>query len=84
MPFKSFIDIAPESHFSLENLPFGVFKPRDGKMRIGVALGDYVVDLAVLQEAGHFSDLQDRQLFARVVANHANFSANDRARRIEG
>jgi fumarylacetoacetase len=69
MPLKSFIDIAPESHFSLENLPFGVFKPRDGKMRIGVALGDYVVDLAVLQEAGHFSDLQDRQLFARDSLN---------------
>lgn len=69
MPFKSFIDIAPESHFSLENLPFGVFKPRDGKVRIGVALGDYVVDLAVLQEAGHFSDLQDRQLFARDSLN---------------
>jgi fumarylacetoacetase len=69
MPLKSFIDIAPESHFSLENLPFGVFKPRDAKMRIGVALGDYVVDLAVLQEAGHFSDLQDRQLFARDSLN---------------
>jgi fumarylacetoacetase len=70
MPLKSFIDIAPESHFSLENLPFGVFKSRDGKTRIGVALGDYVVDLAVLQEAGHFSDLQDRQLFARDSLNN--------------
>ncbi|MBV9618463.1 MAG: fumarylacetoacetase, partial [Verrucomicrobia bacterium] len=59
MSLKSFIDIAPESHFPLENLPFGVFKRRDGKTRIGVALGDYIVDLAVLQEAGHFSDLQD-------------------------
>ena len=69
MALKSFIDIAPDSHFSLENLPFGVFKPRDGDARIGVALGDYVVDLAALQEAGHFPDLKDRQVFARDSLN---------------
>src|ERR1700722_17620185 len=57
MALKSFIDVAPESHFSLENLPFGVFKPRDGTPRIGIAIGDYVVDLAALGAAGHFKDL---------------------------
>jgi len=57
MALKSFIDVAPESHFSLENLPFGVFKPRDGTARVGVAIGDYVVDLAALGAAGHFKDL---------------------------
>ena len=69
MALKSFIDIEPDLHFSLENLPFGVFKPRDGDARIGVALGDYVVDLAALQEAGHFPDLKDRQVFARDSLN---------------
>ena len=69
MALKSFIDMAPDSHFPLENLPFGVFKPRDGDARIGVALGDYVVDLAALQEAGHFPDLKDRQVFARDSLN---------------
>jgi fumarylacetoacetase len=69
MALKSFIDIAPDSHFPLENLPFGVFKPRDGAARIGVALGEYVVDLAALQGAGHFPDLEDRQLFARDSLN---------------
>ena len=57
MALKSFIDVAPDSHFSLENLPFGVFRPNDGKARVGVALGDYVVDLAALTEAGLFKDL---------------------------
>ncbi len=69
MPLKSFIDVAPDSHFPLENLPFGVFKPRNGSGRIGVALGEYVVDLAALEAAGHFKDLQDRQLFARDSLN---------------
>ncbi|MEP7014998.1 MAG: fumarylacetoacetase [Verrucomicrobiota bacterium] len=50
MPLQSFIDVPRDSHFPLENLPLGVFKPRDGKARVGVALGEYVVDLSVLEE----------------------------------
>ena len=69
MALRSFIEIGQDSHFPLENLPFGIFKPRDGKTRAGVALGDYVVDLSELQAAGHFPDLQDRQLFARDSLN---------------
>ncbi len=69
MSLKSFIDVSADSHFPLENLPFGVFKPRDGVARVGVALGDQVVDLAALEAAGHFKDLQDRQLFARDSLN---------------
>src|SRR4029077_15106019 len=58
MALRSFIEIAPDSHFPLENLPFGVFKPREGPARIGVALGEDVVDLSVLEEAGHFRPVE--------------------------
>src|SRR5436853_1966135 len=57
MALKSFIDLPRDSHFPLENLPFGVFKPREGLARIGVALGEDVVDLAALEEAGLLKDL---------------------------
>jgi fumarylacetoacetase len=57
MPLKSFIETPSDSHFPLENLPFGVFKPRDGAARVGVALGEYVVDLTELEQAGFFKDL---------------------------
>jgi fumarylacetoacetase len=57
MALKSFIEIAADSHFPLENLPLGVFKPRHGKARIGVALGEYVVDFSALESAGLFKDL---------------------------
>src|SRR5881396_3349264 len=57
MALRSFIEVEKESHFPLENLPFGVFKPRGGPARIGVALGEYVVDLATLERAGLFKDL---------------------------
>ena len=69
MTLRSFIEIEEGSHFPLENLPFGVFKPRGGAVRIGVALGKYVVDLSVLEAAGHFKALQDRELFTRDSLN---------------
>ena len=64
MALRSFIEVTPDSHFPLENLPFGVFKPRDGVARVGVALGEYVVDLSVLEAAGHLKDFHGQQLFS--------------------
>ncbi len=47
---RSFIDVAPESDFPIQNLPFGVFSPRvGGPPRVGVAIGEFVLDLAVLE-----------------------------------
>ncbi|KAK5194672.1 hypothetical protein LTR92_005916 [Exophiala xenobiotica] len=45
------------SNFSLQNLPYGVFSIKGSKPRIGVAIGDYVLDLTVLAEEGVFDDL---------------------------
>ena len=52
---QSFIKISPESHFSIHNLPYGIFLPKDGgEPRVGVAIGDNVIDLSVLEEEGIF------------------------------
>lgn len=54
---RSFLEIAPDSDFSIYNLPYGVFKPGGaGAARVGVAVGDYVLDLSVLHEAGVFAE----------------------------
>ena len=68
MALKSFIDLPRDSHFPLENLPFGVFKPREGPARIGVALGEDLVDLSVLQHAGLFNDLPPETAAATTPA----------------
>jgi len=48
---RSFIDVAPDSHFPIHNLPYGVFKTSaSSSARIGVAIGDQVLDLSVLAE----------------------------------
>ncbi|TMW87915.1 hypothetical protein EJD97_019285 [Solanum chilense] len=55
MVLKSFVEVEPESHFPLENLPYGVFKPEpDSLPRPGVAIGEYVLDLSVIACAGLF------------------------------
>src|SRR5947209_5588442 len=53
---RSFIPVAPESHFPIQNLPFGVFRTRGSAPRVGVALGDMVIDLAVLERRGLLRD----------------------------
>ena len=65
-PLLSFIEVAPESHFSLQNLPYGIFRPHNGSARAGVAIGELVLDLAVLEEGGYFRALEcgERQIFA--------------------
>jgi fumarylacetoacetase len=43
---RSFIPIEPTSDFPIQNLPYGVFSAKDGLApRVGVAIGDYVLDL---------------------------------------
>lgn len=49
---SSFVDVAPDSDFSIYNLPYGVFSVDGNKPRVGVAIGDYVLDLSVLEEQG--------------------------------
>lgn len=47
----SFIEISPESDFPIQNLPYGVFSTKENLTpRIGTRLGDFVVDLAFLDE----------------------------------
>ncbi len=72
MPLVSFLPIASDSDFPLENLPYGVFRPRrGGPARIGVAIGDYALDLAAIDEAGLLATTPagGQGLFARDTLN---------------
>jgi len=70
-PLRSFIEVPADSHFPIQNLPFGIFEPRDGKARVGVAIGDLIVDLSVLDELGHFrsSEFRGRNVFSEDSLN---------------
>jgi fumarylacetoacetase len=50
---RSFVEVAADAHFSLQNLPYGIFTTADDpRPRAGVAIGESVLDLAVLEDAG--------------------------------
>jgi fumarylacetoacetase len=69
---KSFVDLPAGSPFPPENLPYGVFSPAaGGPPRVGVAIGDHVLDLAALEEFGLFDgpELGGRRLFSRPSLN---------------
>ncbi|KAI4298774.1 hypothetical protein L6164_032292 [Bauhinia variegata] len=55
MVLKSFVEVHLDSHFPIQNLPYGVFKPHPSSAsRPGVAIGDYVLDLSEIASAGLF------------------------------
>lgn len=50
---RSFVPVATDSHFPIQNLPYGVFRPkRGGPAHIGTAVGDFVVDVSQLVVEG--------------------------------
>ncbi len=53
----SWLPIAPESDFSVHNLPFGIFSAPGRPRRAGVAIGDWIIDLAAGDTLGLFAGL---------------------------
>ncbi len=67
----SFVDVAADSHFSLHNLPYGIFATADRPQpRAGVAIGQSVLDLSVLEDAGLLRVTpRDERVFNRSTLN---------------
>ncbi|KAK1615806.1 hypothetical protein QYE76_021323 [Lolium multiflorum] len=54
---RSFVEVPRDSHFPIQNLPFGVFRRRgqpEAPPRPAVAIGDFALDLAAVSAAGLF------------------------------
>jgi fumarylacetoacetase len=67
---KSFIQVPRESHFPIQNLPYGVFTtPANYSPRVGVAIGDQVLDLSVLEQAELLVVAPGERLFNRETLN---------------
>jgi fumarylacetoacetase len=66
---ESWIPVAAESDFPIQNLPFGVFSLDDKRRRIGVAIGDKVLDCSALANAGLFGDCCEPELLEAPVLN---------------
>ncbi len=66
LSLRSFVPVAPDSHFPIQNLPYGVFRRHDGSAAVGVAIGDFVLDLTALEHRGL---LEGQRVFDRGRLN---------------
>jgi fumarylacetoacetase len=65
---ESWVEVASGSDFPIQNLPFGVFGA-DGGSRVGVAIGDKVLDLFAAAESGLFDGACARELLQAPLLN---------------
>lgn len=54
---KSWIPVAEDSDFPIQNLPFGIFQVEDEHPKVGVAIGEYILDLTALQKKDYLGQL---------------------------
>lgn len=66
---ESWVPVARDSDFPIQNLPFGVFTHGESAPRIGVAIGQMIVDCAAAAKAGFFDDCCEPEL---LQATHLN------------
>jgi fumarylacetoacetase len=67
---RSFIEVAPASDFPIQNLPYGVFSTSTFPApRVGVAIGEFVLDLAVLENEGLIDLSPAHGVFAQASIN---------------
>lgn len=68
---KSWIAVEKESDFPLQNIPFGIIRPKNENPRPATRIGNTVIDLSVLADFGYFDALEidDLSVFYSPVLN---------------
>lgn len=66
----SWVRIKSDSDFSIHNIPFGIFSTGNKSPRIGIAIGDEIVDLVEVWELGLFKPLSiPKEVFENQFLN---------------
>jgi len=60
--------ISADSDFSIHNIPFGIFSMGGSQAHVGVAIGEYILDLFVLSQNAYFESI-DKEVFAQDSLN---------------
>ncbi|CEN44594.1 Beta-diketonase (fragment) [Capnocytophaga canimorsus] len=54
---KSWLEVADNSDFPLQNVPFGVFLTPEDVITIGTRIGDTAIDLGAMHQLGYFEGI---------------------------
>jgi len=66
----SFVPCSEEGHFPIQNLPYGIFSGDGSPPRVGVAIGEYVLDLSQIKHLFNGPELKDKQnVFEQPILN---------------
>ncbi len=52
------LPIPVDSDFPIHNIPFGIYSTKTKSKRVGVAIGDHILDLSILADSGAFGDME--------------------------
>ncbi len=67
---QSFVEVKKDSDFPIQNLPFGIFSTSNGDARVGIRIGDFVLDMSELSELNLINDLDfDHSVFYENILN---------------
>ena len=69
---RSWVDVTEDSDFPIQNIPFGVYSPKGGgDLHVATAIGNYILDLAYLDEAGYFqnTEVEGTEIFHEPTLN---------------
>src|SRR5690554_7727266 len=54
---KSWLEVAKDSDFPIQNIPFGVFSVEEDELVIGSRIGHYAISLTALNDLGYFKNI---------------------------
>ena len=63
------IPVDSNSHFTIHNLPYGIFSTPTKAQRAGIAIGIHIIDLAVLFELEFFEEKIEANVFCQTSLN---------------
>jgi len=69
---RTWVEVDENSDFPIQNIPFGIYRPKGGgDLHVATAIGDYVLDLAYLDDAGLFNgtEVEGTEVFHEPTLN---------------
>ena len=55
---KSWLSVAANSDFPIQNIPFGVFITKEDVITIGTRIGDFAIEMVALQQLNYFEGVE--------------------------
>jgi len=67
---QTWVTIPKDSDFTIYNLPFGIFEHKSGEPRVGVAIGEYIIDMAEAAKLGLLDATEaPKEVFSNLYLN---------------